>query len=193
MSPANAAGSTASVRAHLLELLAPIVENAGYYLEDIAVTGAGRRSLVRVSVDTIEGPPGSEDGVAPGNGAVGAEGVAAGEGGIDLDGVALVSRAISEAMDAEDGAFTGPYVLEVGSPGVDRPLTEQRHWRRAVGRLVQLQVDGRAVTGRVIATADNGITLEVDGAPREYAWAELGSGRVQVEFNRPGGNENEED
>ena len=77
-----------------------------------------------------------------------------------------------------------PPTLEVTSPGVDRPLTEHRHWRRAVGRLVQVQDGDRPVTGRVVEAAGAGVTLDVDGTRREIAWGELGRGRVQVEFNR---------
>ena len=115
--PGRAAGSTRAgqTREHLLDVLAPVVAATGYDLEDVTVTSAGRRSLVRVIVDA--------------------------DGGVDLDAVAEVSRVVSEALDGDaDGgaAFAGPYVLEVSSPGVDRPLTEPRHWRRAIGRLVQV-------------------------------------------------------
>ena len=98
----------------VLALLAPVVSSAGYDLEDLGVTAAGRRSVVRVVVDR--------------------------DGGIDLDDVADVSRTVSDALDAldeaEPDALGATYVLEVTSPGVDRPLTEPRHWRRNVGRLV---------------------------------------------------------
>jgi ribosome maturation factor RimP len=153
--------SAAGARQHLVDLLGPVVSAAGYDLEDVSVTSAGRRSLVRVSVDA--------------------------DGGIDLDAVADVSRVVSEALDADaDGgtAFAGPYVLEVSSPGVDRPLTEPRHWRRAVGRLVQVQVADALLTGRIKGTSDSGVTLDVDGSARDVRWAELGAGKVQVEFNR---------
>jgi ribosome maturation factor RimP len=106
------------------------------------------------------------------------------DGGINLDGVAVVSREISNALDAaeESGGevLAGEYQLEVGSPGVDRPLTEPRHWRRNVSRLVLVN----GVTGRVIATDDRGIVLDVDGTPRQIAYADLGPGRVQIEFKR---------
>src|SRR5207344_314457 len=120
-----------------------------------------------------------------------------GDDGIDLDAVAVVARAVSEKLDESDGAFAGPYVLEVSSPGVDRPLTQPRHWRRAVGRLVRVppagagdpgprgQAQAAPVEGRVIAAGDNGIVLEVDGEHLEFGYAELGPGRVQVEFGRP--------
>jgi ribosome maturation factor RimP len=162
-SSGRAAGSARSgqARDRLLDVLTPVVAATGHDLEDVTVTSAGRRSLVRVIVDS--------------------------DGGVDLDAVADVSRAVSEALDDDtDGgaAFAGPYVLEVSSPGVDRPLTEPRHWRRAVGRLVQVPVAEQAITGRVTDTDDVGVTLDVDGAAREIAWADLGRGRVQVEFNR---------
>ena len=157
----SAGSPSAETRERLLTLLGPVVTAAGYDLEDVSVTKAGRRSLVRVSVDA--------------------------DGGIDLDAVAEVTRIVSDALDSgEPGGpdFAGPYVLEVSSPGVDRPLTEQRHWRRAAGRLVKVPVDGSAIAGRVKKVGDNGVTLDVNGSLREVAWSALGAGRVQVEFNR---------
>ena len=148
-------------RRHLLEVLTPVVARLGFDLEDVSVSMVGRRSVVRVIVD--------------------------GDDGVDLDAVADVSRAVSEQLDADDAdGFNGPYVLEVSSPGVDRPLTEQRHWRRAVGRLVVAPVDDSAVTGRVVGTDESGVVLDVDGDRRQVKWASLGPGKVQVEFNRPG-------
>jgi ribosome maturation factor RimP len=103
---------------------------------------------------------------------------------------------MSDALDADtaDGPdFADPYVLEVSSPGVDRPLTEERHWRRAVGRLVDVSVDGAALTGRVLDTDGHGVRLEVAGVKgrpaktKEIAWSALGRGKVQVEFNRKSG------
>jgi len=141
-------------------MLDPVVSAAGYELVDLSVSSAGRRSLVRVTVDADEG--------------------------IDLDGVAVVSRAISTAMDAEDASFAGPYVLEVSSPGVDRPLTEPKHWQRALGRLVTVPIgDAEPVTGRVLAADQSGLRLQVAGTEHSYDWAAVGSGRMQVEFSRP--------
>ncbi|HEU5268988.1 MAG TPA: ribosome maturation factor RimP [Jatrophihabitans sp.] len=149
-------------RQQLQDLLDPVVSAAGYELVELSVSSAGRRSLVRVTVD--------------------------GADGIDLDGVAEVSRVISTAMDARDASFAGPYVLEVSSPGVDRPLAEPRHWRRAVGRLVSVPIEDAApVTGRVLAADEAGLTLLVDGAERRYDWSRVGTGRMQVEFSRPDG------
>jgi ribosome maturation factor RimP len=163
MPPATAGTSASRVREHLIALLEPRVSGAGYDLEDVAVATAGRRKLLRITVDA--------------------------EGGIDLDAVAEVSRIVSDALDADDEAqslLAGPYVLEVSSPGVDRPLAEPRHWRRAVGRLVNVPIGDRTLTGRVLGTDETGVTLESGGAHRTIAWAELGHGKVQVEFNRAG-------
>ncbi|SNR95431.1 ribosome maturation factor RimP [Geodermatophilus saharensis] len=153
----------------------PVVTAAGYDLEELVVTPAGRRSVVRVVVDRDEG--------------------------VSLDDVAEVSRAVSAVLDRNDGELgRAPYVLEVTSPGVDRPLTEPRHWRRNTGRLVTVTVGpagaAEQVTGRVTAVDDAGVTLAVEkpgkpGAkrkaptPRQVPWAQLGAGRVQVEFGRP--------
>ncbi|GAA1606545.1 ribosome maturation factor RimP [Actinoplanes couchii] len=147
-----------AARARLREVAEPVVTKAGYDLEDLAVSRAGRRFVVRVLVD--------------------------GDNGVGLDDVAVVSREISDAFDAaeESGGelLPGEYQLEVGSPGVDRPLTEPRHWRRNVGRLVEVN----GVIGRVQSADDKGVALDVDGKPRELAWAELGAGKVQIEFKR---------
>jgi ribosome maturation factor RimP len=162
--PSGAAGPVTS-------LLAPVVEASGLVLEDVTVTPAGKRRVVRVVVDLPEDRTGS----------------------LDLDAVADVSRAVSDALDASDVLGGTPYVLEVGTPGVDRPLTERRHWSRARTRLVEVPVDGTVLTGRVQAVADDGVELEVDGARRTVPWEQLGTGRVQVEFRRPDAADDETD
>lgn len=149
----------------LVALVAPAVTAAGYDLEDLTVTAAGRRSVVRVVVDK--------------------------DGGITLDDVADVSRALGDALDAADEAdpsLLGPsYVLEVSSPGVDRPLTEPRHWRRNTGRLVTAHLAGGAeATGRVVSADDAGVVLAADDVERTLAWPQLVRGVVQVEFSRKG-------
>src|SRR5438045_2246604 len=160
MPPATAGASAAQAREHLLDLLGPVVAGAGYELDDVAVTAAGRRSLIRVTVDA--------------------------DGGIDLDAVAVVSRLVSDALDADANrpdsprALANSYVLEVSSPGIDRPLTEARHWRRATGRLVRVDIAGKQVTGRVGSVDDSGVTLDVDGTERRVSFVELGRGKVQV-------------
>jgi ribosome maturation factor RimP len=145
------------------DALAPLVSQAGFDLEEVTIVRAGRREVVRVVVDS--------------------------DSGVDLDAVAHLSRVISEALDAEPlvELLTDGYQLEVSSPGVDRPLTESRHWRRATGRLVGTEVGGKRVTGRVLSADTDGVVLDIEGQSRTVGWSDLGSGRVQVEFNRDGG------
>ena len=150
------------------ELLAPVVDGVGLVLEDVTVTPAGKRRVLRVVIDLPEDA----------------------EGSVDLDQVAAVSRAVSEVLDDSNVLGGSPYVLEVTSPGVDRPLTERRHWSRARGRLVLADTDDEGdrsqVTGRVLRTGDEGVTLDTEQGETTLPWGVLRRGRVQVEFNRPG-------
>jgi len=157
-----------SDREALLRLLRPVVEERGLDLEDVVVTPAGKRRMLRVVVDQ--------------------------DGGVGLDTVAEVSTAVSLALDDSDAMGGAPYVLEVTSPGIDRPLTEPRHWRRASGRLVKAsRADGGTAQGRIVEVDDDGVVLDLDGVTTRLAWAETTSGRVQVEFNRARPSDDEED
>ena len=174
MSASRGTQRTDPATSRLTGWIEPVVGAAGYDLEDLVVTPAGRRSVVRVVVDR--------------------------DAGVTLDDIAEVSRAVSEVLDRnDDGMGRTPYVLEVTSPGVDRPLTEPRHWRRNTGRLVTVAVgpagSTETVTGRITAVDGAGVTLAVEAkgkpgakkrppTPRQVPWIELGSGRVQVEFGR---------
>jgi ribosome maturation factor RimP len=155
-------GDLATRRERLREVIGPVVTAAGYDLEDVTVSRAGRRHVVRVVVD--------------------------GDAGVSLDDIADVSRAVSAALDAAESSggelIEGEYQLEVGSPGVDRPLTQPRHWRRNVGRLVTVRAPDRQLTGRILAADDEGIVLDVAGDSHELPYAQLGAGRVQIEFSR---------
>ncbi len=148
-------------------LLTPVVSSAGLDLESVEVTPAGRRRVVRVAVDK--------------------------DGGVSLDDVALVSRVISDALDDGDVMGDQAYVLEVGSPGLDRPLTEPRHWRRAVGRLVAVElVSGDTVTGRVEAADGDGVDLDVAGHDRRLTYSQVRRAHIEVEFTRAADDGDEE-
>jgi ribosome maturation factor RimP len=142
------------------DVIEPVVTAAGMDLEAVRVTAAGRRRLLRVVVDS--------------------------DHGVSLDDAATISRQLSAALDAVAVMGDFPYTLEVSSPGVDRPLTDPRHWRRAAGRLVRVTVtDSGVVTGRIVSADPDGVTLEVDGARRRFGYAALGAGAIQVEFGHP--------
>jgi ribosome maturation factor RimP len=150
----------ASNRDTLLSTLEPVVTASGFDLEEVVVTPAGKRRVLRVVVDK--------------------------DGGVDLDDIAGVSTSVSATLDESNAMGAVPYVLEVTSPGVDRPLTLPRHWRRATERLVRVDIAGIGSdrTVRVVTADDDGVLLDIDGAEQHVVWADLGRGRVQIEFNR---------
>ena len=150
----------------LTRVLSPVVSAAGFDLESVRVTTAGRRRVLRVVVDA--------------------------DGGPSLDDIAVLSRSLSAELDSSGVMGEDAYTLEVSSPGVDRPLTEARHWRRAQGRLVRVPLAPGApghpgtVEGRVINAGPDGVVLDVAGQQREFGYTELGPGQVQVEFGGGG-------
>ena len=155
--------STRPDRRKLRELVERAVEETGADLEDLVEQRAGARRLLRIAVDR--------------------------DGGVTSDDLADVSHALSTALDASNVMGEAPYVLEVTSPGVDRPLTLPRHWRRNVGRLVKaVLAEGGEVTGRVAAADDDGVDLLADKAdePVRLAYGAIARAKVQVEFNRAG-------
>ncbi len=153
-------GELAALRTRIRAEVDPIVSATGLDLEDLSVTRVGRRHVIQIVVD--------------------------GDGGVDHDELSGLSRDVSAALDEVESSgaeiVPGGYTLEVSSPGVDRPLTEPRHWRRNVGRLVTVTAEGRGLTARVVAVDEHGVTF---GDPaRTVAFHALGSGRVQLEFSR---------
>ena len=155
-----AAGGSPEIEGRIADVIGPVIAAAGMDLESVRVSAAGRRRLLRVVVDS--------------------------DRGVSLDDAAAISRKLSAALDAAPVMGDFPYTLEVSSPGVDRPLTDPRHWRRAVGRLVQVTAaDAGPISGRVLAADADGVTLDVAGDHRRFGYATLGAGAIQVEFGHP--------
>lgn len=155
-----AAGGSPEIEGRIADVIGPVIAAAGMDLESVRVSAAGRRRLLRVVVDS--------------------------DRGVSLDDAATISRKLSAALDATPVMGDFPYTLEVSSPGVDRPLTDPRHWRRAVGRLVQVTAaDAGPISGRVLAADADGVTLDVAGDHRRFGYAALGAGAIQVEFGHP--------
>jgi ribosome maturation factor RimP len=147
----------------VIELLGGEFARAGYEIEDVVIDP--RVSPPRIAV------------------------IADGETPLDLDAVAALSRSASALLDGLDSISDG-YVLEVSSPGVDRPLTSEKHFRRARGRKVELELsDGSQLTGRVGETRADAVVLVVrdgrDWAVREIPLVEIAKAVVQVEFSSP--------
>jgi ribosome maturation factor RimP len=146
----------------IAETLTQPLASLGLDVEAVEITPAGKRRILRVAVDK--------------------------DGGVTLDDVAEATRAVNAVLDESDVMGEQPYTLEVTSRGVDRPLTLPRHWRRNATRLVKVTPhEGAAFTGRVTASDEEGATLEVSGRERRVAYADVKRALVQIEFNRPGG------
>lgn len=149
----------------LTPVIRSAVESVGADLEEIVVRSAGRRFLLVVTVDA--------------------------DGGVDLDTVAAVSHAISSALDEDEALTTSAfgqaaYVLEVSSPGVDRPLTTPTHWRRAKGRLVEIVLAESTTTGRVASSDDTTVTLTTDKGDLTLDLALVKRATMVVEFKALG-------
>ena len=143
------------------DLVEPIVAGHGADLEFVTIRAAGRRTVVVIAVDA--------------------------DGGVQLEDIAEYSREISEALDESGVMGESPYTLEVTSPGVHRPLTLPRHWRRAQGRLVRIQMtDGSTVTGRIVSGGERAAIVQEGDHQREVAFDDVLKAVVQVEFE-PGG------
>lgn len=146
------------------QALMPVVAAEGFDLEAVEVQPAGRRRLVRVLVDR--------------------------DGGVTLDHIASLTSVLSAALDDTNAMGEQPYVLEVSSPGVGRPLTLPRHWRRNARRLARVSLaDGSEVTGRISSSDDAGVTLdEVADHPEPLVlpYSEVSEAHVEVEFTRRG-------
>jgi ribosome maturation factor RimP len=158
----------------LRELLEPLVAAKDLDLEEIEISKAGRRRVLRIVVDSEEG--------------------------VELDACAEISRLVSDKLDESDAMGDDEYVLEVSSPGADRPLSEHRHYVRATGRLAKLTLnDGAELIARILVVDENGLDLEVPGVKgrkptaRRVEFADIAKARVEVEFNRKDKNEDVND
>jgi ribosome maturation factor RimP len=148
--------------AEILAVIRPAAESAGLDLEGVEVVGAGRRPILRILVDK--------------------------DGGVGLDDIAGLTTRVGRELDDSDVMGDRAYTLEITSPGVDRPLTEPRHWRRNVGRLVKVtETDGSVRTGRLTDADDTEVVLDIEGAAQRIDLRDIARARVEIEFNRRAG------
>jgi len=144
--------------AELTTHLSPVVSELGYEVDDIILTTAGRRRVLEVVIDA--------------------------DTPVDLNAISASTRAISAYLDESTVMGEMPYVLEVSSRGVDRPLSKPQHWRRNIGRLVEVKGDAHNLTGRITAFAEPIVTIEVDGKARDVDVTKISKAEIQVEFKK---------
>jgi ribosome maturation factor RimP len=150
----------------VIELLGEEFARAGYEIEDVVIDARTRPPRITVIAD--------------------------GDDPLDLDTIATLSRSASALLDGSDvvGGIRDSYVLEVSSPGVERPLSSEKHFRRARGRKVEIALsDGSRLTGRVGETREHAVALVVragrDWTVREIPLTDIAKAVVQVEFSPP--------
>jgi ribosome maturation factor RimP len=152
-----------ALKDQISELVTPAVSDLGFYLEDVHVATPGSHRIVTCIVD--------------------------GDASLNLDQVTSVSRVISELLDEAPFMGETPFTLEVTSPGVDRPLTQPRHFAKNVDRLLKIiTLDGSEVTGRILSNTDTDVTLTVtvkkETIEQNVSLADIKRAVVEIEFNR---------
>ncbi len=147
----------------IAELITPAILSEGFFLEEVQISNPGSHRIVICVID----------GAKP----------------LNLDEVASVSRIISALLDEAPLMGETPFTLEVSSPGVDRPLTLPRHWKKNVRRLIRAtMLNGDVITGRLTEFNGESATLveNIKGRAKTHALvlADIKRAVVEIEFNR---------
>jgi ribosome maturation factor RimP len=135
--------------------ITPIIESLGFYVEDIAITAAGKRSMLTVIVD--------------------------GDTHLSLDQVTVATKAISEIVENLPTLGNNPFTLEVTSPGLDRPLTKPRHWQKNKDRLIKIILnDGKEMQGRIKDSTQSSVTID----EQVINFADMKRATLEIEFKQ---------
>jgi ribosome maturation factor RimP len=141
----------------IIAVITPALSNLGFYLEDVTITSAGRRSMITVIID--------------------------GDTHLSLDQVTVATKAIGEIVEGIQSLGQTPFTLEVTSPGLDRPLTKPRHWRKNIGRLVKIVLlDGEEIKGRVKDVSEVSTTVD----EQVVKFSDIKRATLEVEFKQVG-------
>lgn len=155
-----------ALKDQIFEHIAPALQKAGYFLEDVNLVSPGKHRIVTVIVDGAQS--------------------------LSLDEVTVASKLVSELLDQASFMGDAPFTLEVTSPGIDRPLTLPRHFTKNIDRLVKVtKIDGTSFTGRILSNTESEITLSVTEKKETkevtISLTEIKRAQVEIEFNRKDG------
>jgi len=149
-----------TLASNLTELLNPAVTRAGFVLEEVSVTPVGKRRLISVVVDCENRNP-------------------------SLDEVTVVSKEVSSILDTYSQLGEMPFTLEVTTPGIDRPLTELRHWKKNLGRLVKITPNtGEKYVARIKEVLPREVVLDLKNQESKVHFSDIARAQIEVEFNR---------
>lgn len=138
-------------------VITPALKSLGFYLEDITITSAGKRSMLTVIVD--------------------------GDTHLSLDQVTAATKAIGELVEGIQSLGDSPFTLEVTSPGIDRPLTKPRHWRKNIDRLIKvILLDGKEVKGRIKDASELSATVD----QQVILFTDIKRAILEIEFKQVG-------
>jgi ribosome maturation factor RimP len=141
----------------IIAVITPALEALGFYLEDVTITSVGRRSMITIIID--------------------------GDTHLSLDQVTVATKAVGEIVEGIQSLGQTPFTLEVTSPGLDRPLTKPRHWRKNIGRLVKIVLlDGQEIKGRVKDVSEISTTV----AEQVVKFSDIKRATLEVEFKQVG-------
>jgi ribosome maturation factor RimP len=144
-----------SNKEQVLAVITPAIESLGFYIEDITITSAGKRSMLTVIVD--------------------------GDTHLSLDQVTVATKAISEIVENLPTLGNNPFTLEVTSPGLDRPLTKPRHWRKNQDRLIKVVLtDGKEIMGRIKDSTESSVNVD----DQTINFADIKRATLEVEFKK---------
>ena len=144
-----------SNKEQVLAVITPAIESLGFYIEDINITSAGKRSMLTVIVD--------------------------GDTHLSLDQVTVATKAISEIVENLPTLGNNPFTLEVTSPGLDRPLTKPRHWQKNLDRLIKIVLtDGKEIKGRIKESTETSVTVN----EQVINFADIKRATLEVEFKK---------
>ena len=144
-----------SNKEQVLAVITPAIESLGFYVEDITITSAGKRSMLTVIVD--------------------------GDTHLSLDQVTIATKAISEIVENLPTLGNNPFTLEVTSPGLDRPLTKPRHWRKNQDRLIKVILnDGKEINGRIKDSTETSATVD----DQTINFSDIKRATLEVEFKK---------
>jgi len=155
---------TSSTPDRIAEVIAPVLDGLDVTLYDVELTGSGRARTLRVLVDR--------------------------DGGVDLETITAATEALAPVLDTDPviaSALPGRYLLEVSSPGLERPLRTPAHFRGALGSPVTLKTtsaDGTHHRDRVLVVGadDDGIDVEIDGARERVSYDDIVQARTVFEW-----------
>ena len=141
-------------------LLSPIVESNGFELVDVEYVKEAGNWYLRGYIDK--------------------------PGGITVNDCETVSRAFSDRLD-EDDFIEDSYIMEISSPGLDRPLKKAKDFARSIGKLVEIRTyrpieKQKEFCGELTAYDNNSVTIDEEGTPRTFDKKDIALVRLAIDF-----------